>query len=160
MPYDKKMDMTIAGAYATLNIDDSHLNNSEDSIIEILKNELGIAQPINGVNTINKIAKIPNLFNAHIDNVVHSICDHIAKNTHRIKNLFELYEKNKSEPMASLCCQYFEGLIGHLSYTSLGQQALITAFNSNNDVVTKTQKEILAKAAESLKNLLDSLKIF
>ena len=160
VPYDKKMDMTIAGAYATLNIDDSHLNNSEDSIIEILKNELGIAQPINGVNTINKIAKIPNLFNAHIDNVVHSICDHIAKNTHRIKNLFELYEKNKSEPMASLCCQYFEGLIGHLSYTSLGQQALITAFNSNNDVVTKTQKEILAKAAESLKNLLDSFKNF
>ena len=152
--------MTIAGAYATLNIDDSHLNNSEDSIIEILKNELGIAQPINGVNTINKIAKIPNLFNAHIDNVVHSICDHIAKNTHRIKNLFELYEKNKSEPMASLCCQYFEGLIGHLSYTSLGQQALITAFNSNNDVVTKTQKEILTKAAESLKNLLDSFKNF
>lgn len=160
VPYDKKMDMTIAGAYATLNIDDSHLNNSEDSIIEILKNELGIAQPINGVNTINKIAKIPNLFNAHIDNVVHSICDHIAKNTHRIKNLFELYEKNKSEPMASLCCQYFEGLIGHLSYTSLGQQALITAFNSNNDVVTKTQKEILTKAAESLKNLLDSFKNF
>ena len=160
VPYDKKMDMTIAGAYATLNIDDSHLNNSEDSIIEILKNELGIAQPINGVNTINKIAKIPNLFNAHIDNVVHSICDHIAKNTHRIKNLFELYEKNKSEPMASLCCQYFEGLIGHLSYTSLGQQALITAFNSNNDVVTKTQKEILIKAAESLKNLLDSFKNF
>ena len=156
VPYDKKMDMTIAGAYATLNIDDSHLNNSEDSIIEILKNELGIAQPINGV----KIAKIPNLFNAHIDNVVHSICDHIAKNTHRIKNLFELYEKNKSEPMASLCCQYFEGLIGHLSYTSLGQQALITAFNSNNDVVTKTQKEILTKAAESLKNLLDSFKNF
>ena len=160
VPYDKKMDMTIAGAYATLNIDDSHLNNSEDSIIEILKNELGIAQPINGVNTINKIAKIPNLFNAHIDNVVHSICDHIAKNTHRIKNLFELYEKNKSEPMASLCCQYFEGLIGHLSYTSLGQQALITAFNSNNDVVTKTQNEILTKAAESLKNLLDSFKNF
>jgi len=160
VPYDKKMDMTIAGAYATLNIDDSHLNNSEDSIIEILKNELGIAQPINGVNTINKIAKIPNLFNTHIDNVVHSICDHIAKNTHRIKNLFELYEKNKSEPMASLCCQYFEGLIGHLSYTSLGQQALITAFNSNNDVVTKTQKEILTKAAESLKNLLDSFKNF
>ena len=160
VPYDKKMDMTIAGAYATLNIDESHLNNSEDSIIEILKNELGIAQPINGVNTINKIAKIPNLFNAHIDNVVHSICDHIAKNTHRIKNLFELYEKNKSEPMASLCCQYFEGLIGHLSYTSLGQQALITAFNSNNDVVTKTQKEILIKAAESLKNLLDSFKNF
>jgi len=160
VPYDKKMDMTIAGAYAKLNIDDSHLDNSEDSIIEILKNELGIAQPINGVNTINKIAKIPNLFNAHIDNVVHSICDHIAKNTHRIKNLFELYEKNKSEPMASLCCQYFEGLIGHLSYTSLGQQALITAFNSNNDVVTKTQKEILAKAAESLKNLLDSFKNF
>ena len=160
VPYDKKMDMTIAGAYATLNIDDSHLNNSEDSIIEILKNELGIAQPINGVNTINKIAKIPNLFNAHIDNVVHSICDHIAKNTHRIKNLFELYEKNKSEPMASLCCQYFEGLIGHLSYTSLGQQALITAFNSNNDVVTKPQKEILTKAAESLKNLLDSFKNF
>jgi len=160
VPYDKKMDMTIAGAYATLNIDDSHLNNSEDSIIEILKNELGIAQPINGVNTINKIAKIPNLFNAHIDNVVHSICDHIAKNTHRIKNLFELYEKNKSEPMASLCCQYFEGLIGHLSYTSLGQQALITAFNSNNDVVRKTQKEILTKAAESLKNLLDSFKNF
>ena len=54
VPYDKKMDMTIAGAYAKLNIDDSHLNNSEDSIIEILKNELGIAQPINGVNTINK----------------------------------------------------------------------------------------------------------
>ena len=160
VPYDKKMDMTIAGAYATLNIDDSHLNNSEDSIIEILKNELGITQTINGVNTINKIAKIPNLFNAHIDNVVHSICDHIAKNTHRIKNLFELYEKNKSEPMASLCCQYFEGLIGHLSYTSLGQQALITAFNSNNDVVTKTQKEILTKAAESLKNLLDSFKNF
>ena len=160
VPYDKKMDMTIAGAYATLNIDDSHLNNSEDSIIEILKNELGIAQPINGVNTINKIAKIPNLFNAHIDNVVHSICDHIAKNTHRIKNLFELYEKNKSEPMASLCCQYFEGLIGHLSYTSLGQQALITAFNSNNDVVTKTQKEILTKAAESLKKLLESFKNF
>lgn len=160
VPYDKKMDMTIAGAYATLNIDDSHLNNSEDSIIEILKNELGIAQPINGVNTINKIAKIPNLFNAHIDNVVHSICDHIAKNTPKIKNLFELYEKNKSEPMASLCCQYFEGLIGHLSYTSLGQQALITAFNSNNDVVTKTQKEILTKAAESLKNLLDSFKNF
>lgn len=152
--------MTIAGAYAKLNIDDSHLNNSEDSIIEILKNELGITQTINGVNTINKIAKIPNLFNAHIDNVVHSICDHIAKNTHRIKNLFELYEKNKSEPMASLCCQYFEGLIGHLSYTSLGQQALITAFNSNNDVVTKTQKEILTKAAESLKNLLDSFKNF
>ena len=160
VPYDKKMDMTIAGAYTTLNIDDSHLNNSEDSIIEILKNELGITQTINGVNTINKIAKIPNLFNAHIDNVVHSICDHIAKNTHRIKNLFELYEKNKSEPMASLCCQYFEGLIGHLSYTSLGQQALITAFNSNNDVVTKTQKEILTKAAESLKNLLDSFKNF
>ena len=160
VPYDKKMDMTIAGAYAKLNIDDSHLDNSEDSIVEILKNELGIAQPINGVNTINKIAKIPNLFNAHIDNVVHSICDHIAKNTHRIKNLFELYEKNKSEPMASLCCQYFEGLIGHLSYTSLGQQALITAFNSNNDVVTKTQKEILTKAAESLKNLLDSFKNF
>ena len=62
--------------------------------------------------------------------------------------------------MASLCCQYFEGLIGHLSYTSLGQQALITAFNSNNDVVTKTQKEILIKAAESLKNLLDSFKNF
>ena len=62
--------------------------------------------------------------------------------------------------MASLCCQYFEGLIGHLSYTSLGQQALITAFNSNNDVVTKTQKEILTKAAESLKNLLDSFKNF
>ena len=141
VPYDKKMDMTIAGAYATLNIDDSHLNNSEDSIIEILKNELGIAQPINGVNTINKIAKIPNLFNAHIDNVVHSICDHIAKNTHRIKNLFELYEKNKSEPMASLCCQYFEGLIGHLSYTSLGQQALITAFNSNNDVVVSATSD-------------------
>lgn len=160
VPYDKKMDMTIAGAYAKLNIDDSHLDNSEDSIVEILKNELGIAQPINGVNTINKIAKIPNLFNTHIDNVVHSICDHIAKNTHRIKNLFELYEKNKSEPMASLCCQYFEGLIGHLSYTSLGQQALITAFNSNNDVVTKTQKEILTKAAESLKNLLDSFKNF
>lgn len=59
VPYDKKMDMTIAGAYATLNIDDSHLNNSEDSIIEILKNELGITQTINGVNTINKIAKIP-----------------------------------------------------------------------------------------------------
>ena len=160
VPYDKKMDMTIAGAYATLNIDDSHLNNSEDSIIEILKNELGIAQPINGVNTINKIAKIPNLFNTHIDNVVHSICDHIAKNTPKIKNLFELYEKNKNDSMASLCSQYFEGLIGHLSYTSLGQQALITAFNSNNDVVTKTQKEILAKAAESLKNLLDSFKNF
>ena len=160
VPYDKKMDMTIAGAYATLNIDDSHLNNSEDSIIEILKNELGIAQPINGVNTINKIAKIPNLFNAHIDNVVHSICDHIAKNTPKIKNLFELYEKNKNDSMASLCSQYFEGLIGHLSYTSLGQQALITAFNSNNDVVTKTQKEILTKAAESLKNLLDSFKNF
>ena len=160
VPYDKKMDMTIAGAYATLNIDDSHLNNSEDSIIEILKNELGITQTINGVNTINKIAKIPNLFNAHIDNVVHSICDHIAKNTPKIKNLFELYEKNKNDSMASLCSQYFEGLIGHLSYTSLGQQALITAFNSNNDVVTKTQKEILAKAAESLKNLLDSFKNF
>lgn len=160
VPYDKKMDMTIAGAYATLNIDDSHLNNSEDSIIEILKNKLGIAQPINGVNTINKIAKIPNLFNTHIDNVVHSICDHIAKNTPKIKNLFELYEKNKNDSMASLCSQYFEGLIGHLSYTSLGQQALITAFNSNNDVVTKTQKEILAKAAESLKNLLDSFKNF
>ena len=160
VPYDKKMDMTIAGAYATLNIDDSHLNNSEDSIVEILKNELGIAQPINGVNTINKIAKIPNLFNTHIDNVVHSICDHIAKNTPKIKNLFELYEKNKNDSMASLCSQYFEGLIGHLSYTSLGQQALITAFNSNNDVVTKTQKEILAKAAESLKNLLDSFKNF
>lgn len=152
--------MTIAGAYATLNIDDSHLNNSEDSIIEILKNELGITQTINGVNTINKIAKIPNLFNAHIDNVVHSICDHIAKNTPKIKNLFELYEKNKNDSMASLCSQYFEGLIGHLSYTSLGQQALITAFNSNNDVVTKTQKEILTKAAESLKNLLDSFKNF
>ena len=160
VPYDKKMDMTIAGAYAKLNIDDSHLDNSEDSIIEILKNELGIAQPINGVNTINKIAKIPNLFNTHIDNVVHSICDHIAKNTPKIKNLFELYEKNKNDSMASLCSQYFEGLIGHLSYTSLGQQALITAFNSNNDVVTKTQKEILAKAAESLKNLLDSFKNF
>lgn len=160
VPYDKKMDMTIAGAYATLNIDDSHLNNSEDSIVEMLKNELGIAQPINGVNTINKIAKIPNLFNTHIDNVVHSICDHIAKNTPKIKNLFELYEKNKNDSMASLCSQYFEGLIGHLSYTSLGQQALITAFNSNNDVVTKTQKEILAKAAESLKNLLDSFKNF
>ena len=160
VPYDKKMDMTIAGAYAKLNIDDSHLDNSEDSIVEILKNELGIAQPINGVNTINKIAKIPNLFNTHIDNVVHSICDHIAKNTPKIKNLFELYEKNKNDSMASLCSQYFEGLIGHLSYTSLGQQALITAFNSNNDVVTKTQKEILAKAAESLKNLLDSFKNF
>ena len=160
VPYDKKMDMTIAGAYAKLNIDDSHLDNSEDSIVEMLKNELGIAQPINGVNTINKIAKIPNLFNTHIDNVVHSICDHIAKNTPKIKNLFELYEKNKNDSMASLCSQYFEGLIGHLSYTSLGQQALITAFNSNNDVVTKTQKEILAKAAESLKNLLDSFKNF
>lgn len=160
VPYDKKMDMTIAGAYAKLNIDDSHLNNSEDSIIEILKKELGITQTINGVNTINKIAKIPNLFNTHIDNVVHSICDHIAKNTPKIKNLFELYEKNKNDSMASLCSQYFEGLIGHLSYTSLGQQALITAFNSNNDVVTKTQKEILAKAAESLKNLLDSFKNF
>ena len=94
------------------------------------------------VNTINKIAKIPNLFNTHIDNVVHSICDHIAKNTQQIKNLFELYEKNKSEPMASLCCQYFEGLIGHLSYTSLGQQALITAFNFNNDVVTKRKNKL------------------
>ena len=160
LPYNKKMDMTIEKAYATLDIDDSHLDNSEDSIVEMLKNELGIAQPINGVNTINKIAKIPNLFNAHIDNVVHSICDHIAKNTPKIKNLFELYEKNKSEPMASLCCQYFEGLIGHLSYTSLGQQALITAFNFKNDLVTKTQKEILTKAAESLKNLLDSFKNF
>ena len=160
LPYNKKMDMTIEKAYATLDIDDSHLDNSEDSIVEMLKNELGIAQPINGVNTINKIAKIPNLFNTHIDNVVHSICDHIAKNTPKIKNLFELYEKNKSEPMASLCCQYFEGLIGHLSYTSLGQQALITAFNFKNDLVTKTQKEILTKAAESLKNLLDSFKNF
>ncbi len=160
VPYDAKMDMTIEKVYAQLNIQDSHLNNSEDSIVEILKKELGITQPINGVNTINKIAKIPNLFNTHIDNVVHSICDHIAKNTQQIKNLFELYEKNKSEPMASLCCQYFEGLIGHLSYTSLGQQALITAFNFNNDVVTKTQKQVVAKIAESLKNLLDSFKNF
>ena len=160
VPYNKKMDMTIEKAYATLDIDDSHLDNSEDSIVEMLKKELGITQTIHGVNTINKIAKIPNLFNTHIDNVVHSICDHIAKNTPKIKNLFELYEKNKSEPMASLCCQYFEGLIGHLSYTSLGQQALITAFNLKNDLVTKTQKEILTKAVESLKNLLDSFKNF
>ena len=160
VPYDAKMDMTIEKVYAQLNIQDSHLNNSEDSIVEILKKELGITQTIHGVNTINKIAKIPNLFNTHIDNVVHSICDHIAKNTQQIKNLFELYEKNKSEPMASLCCQYFEGLIGHLSYTSLGQQALITAFNFNNDVVTKTQKQVVAKIAESLKNLLDSFKNF
>lgn len=160
VPYDAKMDMTIEKVYAQLNIKDSHLNNSEDSIVEILKKELGITQTIHGINTINKIAKIPNLFNTHIDNVVHSICDHIAKNTPKIKNLFELYEKNKSEPMASLCCQYFEGLIGHLSYTSLGQQALITAFNFKNDLVTKTQKEILAKAVESLKNLLDSFKNF
>ena len=160
VPYDAKMDITIEKVYAQLNIKDSHLNNSEDSIIEILKKELGITQTIHGINTINKIAKIPNLFNTHIDNVVHSICDHIAKNTPKIKNLFELYEKNKSEPIASLCCQYFEGLIGHLSYTSLGQQALITAFNFKNDLVTKTQKEILTKAAESLKNLLDSFKNF
>ncbi len=160
VPYDAKMDITIEKVYAQLNIKDSHLNNSEDSIIEILKKELGITQTIHGINTINKIAKIPNLFNTHIDNVVHSICNHIAKNTPKIKNLFELYEKNKSEPMASLCCQYFEGLIGHLSYTSLGQQALITAFNFKNDLVTKTQKEILAKAVESLKNLLDSFKNF
>lgn len=77
--------MTIEKAYATLDIDDSHLDNSEDSIVEMLKKELGITQTIHGVNTINKIAKIPNLFNTHIDNVVHSICDHIAKNTPKIK---------------------------------------------------------------------------
>ena len=87
VPYNKKMDMTIEKAYATLDIDDSHLDNSEDSIVEMLKKELGITQTIHGVNTINKIAKIPNLFNTHIDNVVHSICDHIAKNTPKIKNL-------------------------------------------------------------------------
>ena len=141
VPYNKKMDMTIEKAYATLDIDDSHLDNSEDSIVEMLKKELGITQTIHGVNTINKIAKIPNLFNTHIDNVVHSICDHIAKNTPKIKKFILSYmRKNKSEPMASLCCQYFEGLIGHLSYTSLGQQALITAFNLKNDLVTKNAK--------------------
>mgnify|MGYP003591520340 CR=1 FL=1 len=39
-----KMDMTIEKAYATLDIDDSHLDNSEDSIVEMLKKELGITQ--------------------------------------------------------------------------------------------------------------------
>ncbi len=138
----------------------NHLDDSENNIVEVLKNELGISGKVAGCNTINKIAKLPNLFNDEINNLVRSRCAFVKDNSARAIALFELYKKVNNESVANAACQYFDGLIRHLNYTTLGQQALIMVFNQDNDILTTEQKSTVSQIADNLTTLFASFKNF
>ncbi len=151
--------LTLKEAYQSLNniIDPIHLENKEnDEIVMAVKKALGISGKVTGCNTINKLAKLPNLFNDEINNLVRCKCDFLNHNSAHVMALFALYEKEKSAPVANAACQYFDGLIRHLNYTTLGQQALIMLFNKDNDVLNPEQKKDVSQLAEQLKSLFDS----
>ena len=154
--------LTLKEAYRFLGgiIAKTHLDNSEESIVEVLKRELGISGTVSGCNTINKIAKIPNLFNDEIHNVVLSLCAFLHANSANALALFKLYENVKNDRVANAACQYFDGLIRHLNYTTLGQQALMLALEKNTDLLNPGQKREASQAADSLKTLFDSFKNF
>lgn len=135
----------------------SHLNNSENDIINALKQEFELAD-IPGYNTIHKVANIPRLFSQKFDNLFKAHLKLIKENKSKLEEFLAIYNKNKEEQdLLNAFCLYAHGLLWGLNATTLGKQCLIQAFNTEDNNLSKKLQSQVKPFANDLSSIVTTI---
>ncbi|WP_308192070.1 toxin VasX [Aggregatibacter actinomycetemcomitans] len=135
----------------------SHLNNSENDIINALKQEFELTD-IPGYNTIHKVANIPRLFSQKFDNIFKAHLKLIKENEPKLKEFLAIYNKNEeAQDLLNGFCLYAHGLLWGLNATTLGKQCMIQAFESQNKALSEKIKSQIKPFTNDLSTIVTTI---